>query len=81
MKLKISTIRGGLFEAIHLIIVSSYKLYLRSELKLKIRVKVLLLDDADPSNGVDDEKSWFMRMEVFDLICHQFLFTANCLGL
>ena len=26
---------------------------------------------------VDDKKSWFTRMEVLDLIYHQFLFTAN----
>ena len=40
-----------------------------------------LFDDAYLSKVIDDKKSWFTRMEVLDLIYHQFFFTANNLGL
>jgi len=43
-------------------------------------VKELLFDDSYLSKVVDDTKSWFTRMEVLDLIYHQFFFTANSLG-
>jgi len=60
--------------------VRSYQLDLRSETELRIQVKELLYDDAYLSKVVDDKKSWFTRMEVLDLIYHQFFFTANSLG-
>jgi len=51
-----------------------------SETELRIKVKELLFDDAYLPTVVDDKKSWFTRMEVLDLIYHQFFFTANRLG-
>jgi len=51
-----------------------------SETELQIKVKELLFDDAYLFKVVNDKKSWFMRMEVLDLIYHQFFFTANSLG-
>jgi len=45
-----------------------------------IKVKELLFDDTYLSKVVDDKKSWFMQMEVLDLIFHQFFFTANSWG-
>ena len=48
--------------------------------ELRIKVKELLFDDAYLLKFVDDEKSWFTRMEVLDPIYHQFIFTANSLG-
>jgi len=53
---------------------------LGSETELRIQVKKLLFDDAYLSKVIDDKKSWFTRMEVLDLIYHQFFFTANSLG-
>jgi hypothetical protein len=61
-------------------VVRSYQLDLRSETELRIQVKELLFDDAYLSKVVEDKKSWFTRMEVLDLIYHQFFFTANSLG-
>ena len=51
-----------------------------SETDLRIKVKELLLDDASLSKVVDDKESWFTRMDVLDLIYHQFFLTANSLG-
>jgi hypothetical protein len=51
-----------------------------SETELQIQVQELLFDDAYLSNVVDDKKSWFTRMEVLDLIYHQFFLTANSVG-
>jgi len=62
-------------------IVGSYRLDLGSETELQIQVKELLFDDAYLSKVIDDKKSWFMRMEVLDLIYQQCFFTANSLGL
>jgi hypothetical protein len=53
---------------------------LGSETELRIQIKELLFDDAYLSKVIDDKKSWFTRMEVLDLIYHQFFFTANSLG-
>ena len=61
-------------------VVRSYRLDVGSETELRIKVKELLFDDAYLSKVVDDKKSWFTRMEVLDLIYHQFFFTANSLG-
>jgi len=61
-------------------IVRSYRLVLGSETELRLQVKVLLCDDAYLSKVIDDKMSWFTRMEVLDLIFHQFFFTANSLG-
>jgi hypothetical protein len=46
-----------------------------SETDLRINLKELVFDDAYLSKVVDDQKSWFMRMEVLDIIYHQFFFT------
>jgi hypothetical protein len=51
-----------------------------SETELQIKGKELLFDDAHLSNIIDDNKSWFMRMAVVDLIYHQLFFIANILG-
>jgi hypothetical protein len=51
-----------------------------SETELWTNVKELLFDDAYLSRVVDDKMSWFMQMEVLDLIYHQFFFTADSLG-
>jgi len=51
-----------------------------SETELWIKVKKLQFDDVYLSRVVDDRKSWFLRMEVVDLIYHQFFFTANSVG-
>ena len=61
-------------------VVRSYRLDVGSETELRIKVKELLFDDAYLSKVVDDKKSLFTRMEVLDLIYHQFFFTANSLG-
>jgi len=45
-----------------------------------MQIKELLFNDADLSKVINDKKSWFTRMEVLDLIYHQFFFTANSLG-
>ena len=39
-----------------------------------------MFGDAYLSKVIDDNKSWFTRMEVLDLIYHQFFFIANSLG-
>jgi len=80
LKLKISTIRGRLPDGVRRTGVRSYQLDVGSETELRIKVKELLFDDAYLSKVVDDKKSWFTRMEVLDLIYHQFFFTANSLG-
>ena len=51
-----------------------------SETELRINVMALLFDDAYLFKVVNDKKSWFTRMEVLDLIHHQFFFTPNILG-
>jgi hypothetical protein len=51
-----------------------------SKKDLRIKVDELLLDDVYLSMVIDDKKSWFTRIEVLDLIYHQFFFTAKCLG-
>jgi hypothetical protein len=61
-------------------IVRSYRLDLGSETELRIQVRELLFDDAYLSKVIDDKKLWYTRMEVLDLIYHQFFFTANSLG-
>ena len=61
-------------------VVRSYQLDLCSEPYLQIHVKELVVDDAYLSKVFEDKKSWFTRMEVLDLIYHQFFFTANSLG-
>lgn len=40
---------------------------------------MILLDEAYLSKVTDDQKSEFTRMEVLDLIYHQFLFNTNSL--
>jgi len=69
-----------LADGAHRTVVCSYRLDVGSETELRIKVKELLFDDAYLSKVVDDKKSWFPRMEVLDLIYHQFFFTANSLG-
>jgi hypothetical protein len=53
---------------------------LGSETELRIQVKELLFDDPYLSKVIEDKKSWFTRMEVLDLIYHQFFCTANTFG-
>jgi hypothetical protein len=53
---------------------------LGSETALRINVKKRLFDHAHLSKVLDDNKPWIMRLEVLDLIYHQFFFTANSLG-
>jgi hypothetical protein len=53
---------------------------LYSETEFQIQVKDLLFDDAYLSKVVEDETPWFTRMEVLDLIYHQFFFIANTVG-
>ena len=62
-------------------IAHSYQLDLGSETKLQIRLRKLLFDDVNLSKVIDDERWWYTRMEVLDLIHHQFFFTASSLGL
>jgi len=64
----------------HQTVVRSYQFDLRSETELQIQDEELLFDDAYLAIVVDDKKSWFIRMEVLDLIYCQFVFTANSLG-
>jgi len=75
-----STIRGRLADGARRTILRSYRLDLGSETELRIKIKELLFDDAYLSKVIDDQKSWFTRMEVLDLIYYQFFFTANSLG-
>jgi hypothetical protein len=42
-----------------------------------IEVKELMVHKAYLSQVVNEEKSWFTRMEVLDRIYHQLFFTAN----
>jgi len=51
-----------------------------SETERRIQLKELLFEDADLSKVINDKKSWFTRMEVLDLIYHQFFISANSLG-
>jgi hypothetical protein len=53
---------------------------LGSETELRIQIKELLFDDAYLSKVIDDKKSWFMQMEVLDLIYYQFFFHRQYLG-
>jgi len=53
---------------------------LESDTALQIQVRELLFDIAYISKVMDDEKLWYTRMEVLDLIHRPFLFTANSLG-
>jgi len=53
---------------------------LHSKTGLWIQVKELLFDDAYLYKVVENKKLWFTRIEVLDLIYHQFFFTANSLG-
>ena len=75
-----STIRRSLADGARRTIVRSYQLDLGSETELRIQVKELLFDNVYLSKVIDDKKAWFTRMEVLDLIYHQFFFTANSLG-
>ena len=61
-------------------IVRSYRLDSGSDTELRIQVTELLFDDAYLSMVIDDKKAWFTRMEVLDVIDHQFFFIANSLG-
>jgi hypothetical protein len=76
----ISTIRGWLADGARRRIVRSYQWDLGSETEIRIQVKELVFDNAYLSKVIDEKKAWFTRMEVLDLIYHQFFFTANDLG-
>jgi len=60
--------------------VQSYRLDLWSATELRIKVKKILFDNAYLSKVINEKKSWFMQMEVLDLIYHQLFFTSNSLG-
>jgi hypothetical protein len=51
-----------------------------SETELLNEVKELLFDDANLPKVVDDKKSWFMQIEVCDLMSHQYFLPANSIG-
>jgi hypothetical protein len=74
------TIRGCLADEARPDIVRSYRMYLESEIELRIQIMELLFDDAYLSQVIDDKMSWFMRMDVRELIYHHFFFTAATLG-
>ena len=76
----ICTIHEQLPDWSHQTVVHCYQLDLHSENDLQIQVKQLLLDNTYLSKVVDGKKSWFIRMEVLDLIYHQLFFAANILG-
>jgi len=76
----ISTIQGRFTDGACWTIVHSYRLDSESETELRIQVKEILFDDAYLSKVIDDKKSWFTWMEVFDLLYDQYFFTANSLG-
>ena len=80
LKLIISTIWGLLENGAHRTVVHSSQVDLWSETKLRIQVKEVMFDDQYLSKVVDNEKSWFTQVEMHDLICHQFFFTANSWG-
>ena len=61
-------------------VVCSYQLDFHSGTELMMQVKKLLIDDAHLSKVVDDKDSWFMWMEVLDVIYLQFSLTANSFG-
>jgi hypothetical protein len=61
-------------------ILHSYRLDLGSLTELLIQVEELQIDHANHSKVIDDTKSWFMWMEVLDLIYHQCFFTTNNMG-
>jgi hypothetical protein len=72
--------RGWLADGAGRTVVQSCQLDWRSETELRIQVMELQFDDAYLSKVIEDRKSWFTRVEVLDLICHQLYFTANSLG-
>jgi hypothetical protein len=72
--------RGWLADGAGRTVVQSCQLDWRSETELRIQVMELQFDDAYLSKVVENTKSWFTRVEVLDLICHQLYFTANSLG-
>jgi len=71
-KQKISTIQGKLGDGAHRTVLRSYQLHLRSYNELHIQVKELLFGNAYHSKAVDNKKPSFMRIDVLDLIHHQF---------
>jgi len=79
-KLKISTIRGWLADAACLTVLLSFHLDVLSEPELWIQDNKLRFDNAHLSKVVEGKQAWFTRMDVLDLIFHQFFFTANSLG-
>jgi len=80
LQLRISTIRGRLADGARCAVVRSDQFDQRSETELRIQLKELLFDDGSLFKVVDEKKSWFTRMEVLDLIYHQFFLSANSLG-
>jgi len=69
-KLKIQTIRGQLADGAWWTVVRSNQWDVHSATGLHIQVNELLFDNAYLSNVVEDQKPWFTRMELRDLICH-----------
>jgi len=77
---RFSLMWGQLADGARWTVVRSYRLDVCSETELRIKAEELLFEDAYLSKVVNDKKSWFTRMEVLDLIYHQFFSTANSLG-
>jgi len=73
----ISTIRRRLADGARSTVVCSYQLDFHSETELQIQLKELLFDDAYLSKVANDKISRFTRMEVLDLIYHQFFFISK----
>jgi hypothetical protein len=75
----ISTIRGWLADGACQTVVRTYRVDVGSVTEPQMKVKELRFDDAYLSKVVNDKKSWFIQMEVLDLIYHQLFFTTNSL--
>jgi len=67
-------------DGIYRIIVRSNQVDLGSVTKIQIQIKELLFNDVYRFKVIIDMMSRFTRMEVLDVIYHQFFITANSLG-
>jgi len=76
----ISTIQGRFTDGAHCTVILCYRLHFCSDSELPILDNKHLFDNSYPSEVVDDEKSWFIQMEVLDVIYYQSFFPANSLG-
>jgi len=58
-------------------VVLIHQMDLGSETELRIQVKNHWFDDDYLANVVDNQKSWFTRIDVLDVISHQFFIPLN----